>query len=383
MITASFRGRIGQFQLDASFSVPSQGVTALFGPSGCGKTSILRCIAGLQRVAEGSCVVDGDVWQGGQRFIPTHRRPIGMVFQEASLFAHLDVRRNLLYGAPSPMPPGAVGLDEVVGLLGLARLLDRSPHHLSGGERQRVAMGRALLSQPRLLLLDEPLSALDHTGKNEVLQALERLHAALSLPIILVSHDRTEVERLADHLVLLEAGRVVASGAISEVQSDIRLPFAGSTEAAISLDAVVSGYDDGYGLTRFEVEGATLLVPAPSFQPGSTHRLRIAARDVSLALPPQPSSTISNILPAVILERRDVGTQELIVALGLGVDGHGARLLARVTRRSWYMLSLMEGQAVLAQIKAVALVAGTETDRHRDAEVSPASPPFPPPDSSE
>lgn len=223
-INAVFRGRLGNFTLDAELSLPATGVTAIFGPSGCGKTSVARCIAGLQRMADGFCAVDGEIWQDRHSFRPVHRRPIGYVFQEASLFPHLSVRGNLLFGAPKTA--GAqIAFDEVVDLLGLAALLDRSPHRLSGGERQRVAIGRALLSQPKLLLMDEPLAALDHATKSEILPFLERVRDRLSLPVFYISHDMTEIERFADHLVLMEQGRVVGSGPLPSLHP---IPLTGS-----------------------------------------------------------------------------------------------------------------------------------------------------------
>lgn len=223
-INAAFHGKLGNFTLDVELSLPATGVTAIFGPSGCGKTSVARCIAGLQRMADGFCAVDGDIWQDGSSFRPVHRRPIGYVFQEASLFPHLSVRRNLLFGARK-VARAPIAFDEVVELLGLAALLDRSPHHLSGGERQRVAIGRALLSQPKLLLMDEPLAALDRTTKDEILPFLERLHETLSLPVLYISHDMAEIERFADHLVLMERGRITGSGPLHALRSNAaRLP---------------------------------------------------------------------------------------------------------------------------------------------------------------
>lgn len=350
MIEIALAGRVGDFALDVAFHVPARGVTALFGPSGCGKTTVLRCIAGLTQLS-GRCVVNGDVWQDAARFRPTHRRPIGVVFQEASLFAHLSVRRNLLYGAPRGAP-----IDEIVHLLGLARLLDRATTHLSGGERQRVAIGRALLSQPRLLLMDEPLAALDHVTKQEILPYLERLQTTLSLPVIYVSHDMAEVERLADHLVLMAAGQVVASGPIATLQSNPALPLAQSRGAAMSLDGIVCAHDATYGMATVAVAGGTFQVPMPTAIVGAALRLRVLAGDVSLAVVPPGPSTISNILPARIQQATPTGAHELIVVLELG-DGHGARLLARVTRRSWERLALAVGQNVFAQVKGVALVA--------------------------
>ncbi len=353
-IEAAFRGMAGAFALDAAFRVPDAGLIALFGPSGCGKTTVLRCIAGLNRFADGRCVVGGEVWQDGARFRPAYRRAVGYVFQEASLFPHLSVRRNLLYGAPRH-GSGGLAMDEAVGLLGLGPLLGRAPQHLSGGERQRVAIGRALLSQPRLLLMDEPLAALDRAAKEEILPFLERLPATVALPIIYVSHDMAEVERLADHMVLMRAGRVIASGPLLALQSDPALPLAAAREAAVSLDAVALAYDEGYGLAMLSIDGADIAVPSRPLAPGTPCRLRIGASDVSLSLAPPGPSTIINALAAKVLDGSLVGPHEVTAVLGLGADGAGARLLARVTRHSWDRLGLSPGLAVHAQIKGAAL----------------------------
>jgi molybdate transport system ATP-binding protein len=366
-IRAIFHGALGRFSLDASFSVPATGVTGLFGPSGCGKTAVLRCIAGLQHLPDGYCAIDGDIWQDRTLFRRPHERPVGYVFQEASLFPHLSVRRNLLYGAPptrSVLNPSGIAFDEVIDLLGLETLLDRSPQNLSGGERQRVAIGRALLSQPKLLLMDEPLSALDRLTRDEILPFLERLHEQLSLPVIYVSHDMTEIERLADHLVLMEAGRVVASGPLTALQSDPALPLVKGRDAAISLDATVESYDAGYGLITLAVNGGRFVLPAPPGQSGERRRVRIVAGDVSLALDPPSSSTILNSLPVRIVSKTAVGDHEFVAVLALGTDGEGARILARVTRRSWDRLGLAEGQSVHAQVKSVALAPGHRSGTH-------------------
>lgn len=359
-IRAAFAGRLGGFTLDASFSVPGTGITGLFGPSGCGKSTVLRCLAGLQFLPGGVCEIDGEVWQDATTFRRPHQRPIGYVFQEASLFPHLSVQRNLLYGAPRPTAavPDHIAFDEVIELLGLAALLSRSPHNLSGGERQRVAIGRALLSQPKLLLMDEPLSALDRPTRDEILPFLERLHARLALPLIYVSHDIAEIERLADHLLLMQAGRVLASGPLAALQSDPSLPLATARDAAVSFDATVDGYDAGYGILTFRIDGGRLLVPAAPVATGERRRLRIAAGDVSLARAAPQNSSILNALPARILSRSPVGLSEILVVLALGTEGEGARLLARVTRRSWDHLRLTEGLDVVAQVKGVALAPG-------------------------
>ena len=385
-IRAEFRGTIGKFALDAAFTAPSKGVTALFGPSGCGKTTVLRCIAGLTRMSDGLCTIDSEFWQDRDgTFLPTHQRPLGYVFQESSLFPHLSVRRNLVFGAPvaalaergravidralqgrggavsdraySRRDGGArrVAFDEVVDLLGMAPLLDRSPRNLSGGERQRVAIGRALLSQPKLLLMDEPLSALDRATKDEIMPFLERLHDRLSLPILYVSHDIAEVERLADRIVLMENGRVLAQGALADLESDPSLPLATAREAAVSLDGIIEAYDPAFGLLTLHVPGGRFVSPAPGAPIGEHRRIRVVARDVSLARAPPSPSSILNILPGKIVAARRLDSNEMLAVVALGPDGSGARLLARLTRKSWQLLGLAEGTPIYAQVKAVAL----------------------------
>ena len=210
-IAARFTGRLGTFSLEVAFDVPARGITGLFGPSGCGKTTVLRCLSGLLKLS-GALSVGGEVWQDPQRFVASHHRRAALVFQDADLFAHLSVRGNLEFGLRRAVAPIATPFDEVVDLLGLEHLLSRSPARLSGGERQRVAIGRALLSQPRLLLLDEPMTGLDAVAKAEILPYLEALYARIAAPVVYVSHDVTEIARLADHLVVMKSGRVVACG---------------------------------------------------------------------------------------------------------------------------------------------------------------------------
>lgn len=362
-IRASFRGAVGNFLLDASFDAPATGVTAIFGPSGCGKTTVARCLAGLQYLAGSFCAIDGEVWQDRSTFRKAHQRPVGYVFQEASLFPHLSVMDNLLYGAPRGAPASGgdgVALDEVIELLALAKLLDRSPQNLSGGERQRVAIGRALLSQPKLLLMDEPLSALDRLTKDEILPFLERLHGRLSLPVIYISHDMAEIERLADHLLLMQHGNVIGAGPLRVLQSDPALPLAGAREAAVSLDGKVEAYDETYGLLTLRVDGGRLRVPAPSVATGQRQRLRVAASDVSLARSAPQATSILNVLPVRIVSRSMLGHREVIVVLALGTDGRGAQLLARITRQSWDLLGLAEQMLVFAQVKGVSLVTGAD-----------------------
>jgi molybdate transport system ATP-binding protein len=361
-IRANFRGTIGKFALDAGFTAPAKGVTALFGPSGCGKTTVLRCIAGLLRI-NGVCEIDGEVWQDENgAFLPTHKRPLGYVFQEASLFQHLSVRKNLLFGAPRDnrdgTKKGSIVFDEVVELLGITRLLDRSPRNLSGGERQRVAIGRALLSQPKLLLMDEPLSALDRVTKNEILPFLERLRDHLNLPVVYITHDIAEVERLADQMVLMDKGHVIGAGPLEELQSNPSLPLAAARDAAVSFIGIVQSSDETYGLVTLKLRGGVLTVPAPAAPVGERRRIRVIASDVSLTREAPAPSSILNVLPARVVSTKPVDSSEILVVVALGHDGAGARLLSRVTRKASEALGLAEGVNVYAQVKAVALAPG-------------------------
>ena len=267
------------------------------------------------------------------------------------------MRKNLLFGAPREPPNDrpAIDFDEVVDLLGVRALLDRSPRNLSGGERQRVGIGRALMTQPKLLLMDEPLSALDRKTKSEILPFIEKLRDHFSLPIFYITHDLAEVERLADAMVLLEKGQVVASGPLADLQSDPSLPLATARNAAVTLDATVEAYDADYGLVTVAVRGGRFTAPAEPEPIGERRRIRIVAGDVSLALEPPGPTSILNIQPGRVVTARVVDANAMVVAVALGVDGRGARLLARLTRRSWDQLGLADGAAVYAQVKAVAL----------------------------
>ena len=360
-ISTALAGTLGGFSLDVAFKMPMRGITALFGPSGSGKTTILRCMAGLQRLT-GHVIIGDEVWQDSDRgvFLKTHHRQIGYVFQEASLFPHLSVRQNLLYGARragDAATSDALGFDGIVELLGVGHLLDRSPLALSGGERQRVAVGRSLLSKPRLLLMDEPLSALDRMTKEEILPYFESLHRNLALPIVYVSHDIGEVARLADTMVLLEKGRVIASGPLSALQTDPNLPLVAAPDAAVMLEGRVESIDETYALTTFSVAGGTLVVPGRQGVKGTERRLRIAASDVSFTRTAAMDTTILNCLPAriVSVDGGPGGPQVNVIAT-LGADSSGARIAARITRKSRDALALAPGTPVFAQIKSVALV---------------------------
>ena len=360
-IALALAGRLGSFELDVTFEAPVTGITALFGPSGCGKTTILRCIAGLQNIP-GRIVIGDEAWQDTRNltFLPPHERDVGYVFQEASLFPHLSVKDNLLYGARRVRKAVAqpIELDDIAALLGIGHLLDRSTLALSGGERQRVAVGRALLAAPRVLLMDEPLSALDRMTKDEILPYFERLHEQLSLPIVYVSHDLTEVERLADTLVLMREGRVLASGPLHALQTDPSLPLLSMPDATVVLEGRVAHIDNEFALTELAVAGGRLVVPGRHGATGQTRRLRIAASDVSLARSAPRDSTILNCLPARIVSiDGDPAAPQANVIIALGAQGEGERIAARITRKSLTTLSLAPGLSLYAQIKSVALIA--------------------------
>jgi len=343
------------FALDVNLQLPGQGVTALFGPSGCGKTSCLRAIAGLDR-AQGQVQVNGETWQddASGHWLPTHRRALGYVFQEASLFTHLDVRRNMEYGLRRQPPVRQrVSLDQAVELLGLGALLTRLPHTLSGGERQRVAIARALAASPRLLLMDEPLAALDAARKAEVMPYLERLQRSLDIPVLYVSHSPDEVARLASHLVLLQAGRVTAQGPTAELMARLDLPLAHGDAAATLVQGRVLAHDAQDHLLTVGFKGARIhLVSSRPRTEGESVRLRVLARDVSLARTRARDSSILNLLPVRITQLADEGPGQVLVAL----DMAGTTLLARITRRSCRTLALAVGDVVYAQVKGVALV---------------------------
>lgn len=354
-IEIALAGTLGAFRLDVDFTVPMRGITALFGPSGCGKTSILRSVAGLNRIP-GRIAVGDAVWQQSDRFVPAHRRALGYVFQEASLFPHLNVRRNLTYGEKRAAGgERRVRFDDVVELLGIGHLVDRSPEHLSGGERQRVSIGRALLSQPRLLLMDEPLSALDRMAKDEILPYFEALHANLNIPILLVSHDIAEVERLADHLVLLRDGMLVAAGPLNDVLAAENSPFAARRDFAAVLAARVLRRDPD-GITVLDTAGSEFMVVADGLQPGDVVRVRIAAGDVSLVRERHPQTSILNALPARVIGIEAAGPAEASIRLDIGVSA-AAPIRARITRRSLEALGLQAGDTVIAQIKSVSVAA--------------------------
>ena len=350
-IRADFRLQRGGFGLEVALDLPDRGVSAIFGPSGCGKTTLLRCIAGLERAA-GRLTIGEVCWQDEARglWLPTHRRALGYVFQEASLFPHLSVQGNLDFARERSGSADTRLVDEAIRLFEIGHLLQRPAAGLSGGERQRVAIARALASAPRILLMDEPLAALDAARKAEILPFLERLHRELALPVIYVTHSMDEVVRLADHLVVMAEGRVKISGAMAEVLARADSPLAASDDAGVALDALVTEHDARYGLTRLAIGGADLWAARVAREVGERVRVRIHARDVSLAIFRPDGSSITNILAAVVDEIVHDGPDQSMVRLRVG---DGARLLARITRRSCDHLALDRGMVVYAQIKGV------------------------------
>jgi molybdate transport system ATP-binding protein len=347
--------RIGEFTLDVHFR-SGRGLTALFGRSGAGKTSIINAIAGLIRPQQGRIVIDGAVLLDTGRgvCVPTHRRRVGYVFQEGRLFPHLTVRQNLLFGnwfAPL-RERRAARLDDVVDLLGIGPLLDRRPGRLSGGEKQRVAIGRALLASPRLLLMDEPLASLDARRKDEILPYLERLRDEAEVPIIYVSHSIAEVTRLATTIVLISDGRVRAVGPVQEVMGRADLyPLAGRFEAGAVLAVNVSRHDPRWRLTELAGGFGQLVVPHLELPVGTALRVRIRARDVILANTPLSGISALNVLPVRVKRLIPIDEGALEVELRLGNE----RLLARITRRSGEALGLAPGRDVFAVIKTVAI----------------------------
>ncbi|WPL12647.1 MULTISPECIES: molybdenum ABC transporter ATP-binding protein [Thiorhodovibrio] len=367
LIEARFRVNWPGFTMELDERLPARGVTALFGHSGSGKTTLLRCIAGLERAAEGELRFNGQVWQDARTWVPTHQRPIGYVFQEASLFPHLSVLGNLRYGqkrsharerAQNAQNAGdarsaAFCLDHAIELLGIGHLLDRRPAALSGGERQRVGMARALAVNPRLLLMDEPLAALDLKRKQEILPYLERLHDDLEIPVLYVSHSPDEVARLADHLVVMDAGRVLASGPLNDTLARLDLPIRLGEDAGVVLDGQVAERDERWHLLRVACCQTSLWVRDTGAAVGDHARIRILARDVSITHTPQPETSILNTLPARVISLGDDAHPALAL---VKLDLSGSPLLARVTQRSAEQLGLKPAMDVWIQIKAVALL---------------------------
>lgn len=358
-----FRDRLDDFDFDFAGSIAARGITALFGPSGSGKTTLLRCIAGLHRAGAGELNFNGRIWQDADSFLPVHRRPLGYVFQDANLFAHLSARGNLEFGyRRTATAQQRLHFAEVVDLLGVEPLLDKMPAMLSGGQKQRVAIARALLTSPQLLLMDEPLANLDLRSRAEILPYLERLHDRLEMPVIYVTHALAEVAQLADQLLLVERGRIVASGATNDLLTQPDLLPAQQDEASAVIEGRVTDHDREFQLTQIAVPGGFLSVPllreleggiAGEPETGHAVRVRILARDVSIALARPQRTSIANVLPARIV---DMTTSTASAQALLRLDLGGAVILARITRRSLTHLDLQPDMQVYAQVKSVALM---------------------------
>jgi molybdate transport system ATP-binding protein len=358
MIEVAVSHRLGAFALDASFAAEGR-VTALFGRSGSGKSTLVNVVAGLLRPQQGRVVVDGATLLDTERrvWVPAHRRRIGYVFQDARLLPHLSVRRNLLFGRWfAPRQVGGASLEAVADLLGLSALLERRPAGLSGGERQRVAIGRALLARPRLLLMDEPLSALDEARKAEILPYIERLRDEARVPIVYVSHAVAEVARLADTVVVLEAGRVAAAGPADRIlrRADL-LPGHEAGEAGALLPMRVAAHDETFGLTRLDGGAGSLTVPRLTLPVGSPVRVRVRARDVLIALDRPGGLSARNLLPGTVAAVTAGEGPHATVEIACG----DALLSAHLTRQAVHELDLAPGRPVYALVKSVAFDAET------------------------
>lgn len=342
-------GKDSAFLLNVDLELPGRGITAIFGQSGSGKTSLLRCIAGLTPIASGELSVNNETWHYEGLSLPAWQRSVGFVFQEASLFSHLTVSQNLDFAQRRAMQSSIlIDRDEIVELMEIQSLLDRNPDQLSGGERQRVAIARALLINPRLLLLDEPLAALDVNHKHEIMPYLEQLHHRIQIPVLYVTHSVDEVSRLADHLVVMDAGRVAASGEVGPIMSSLNL----GDEAGAVLDGQITEKDEDWNLVLFTFDGGELWLRDRGNSKNEKTRIRVLARDVSLSLQKVTDSSILNSLPARVVEINESDPAMALVSLQLG----NSKILARVSRRSVSQLELENGRNVWAQVKSVAIL---------------------------
>lgn len=339
----------GRFGLDVDLEFPAEGVTSIYGPSGSGKTTLLRAIAGLDRWPGAKVRFRDESWQDADRFVPPHLRRVAYVFQESSLFPHLDVAGNISYGASRN---GNTDPSDVISLLDLHPLLHRKPQTLSGGESRRVAIARALAANPRLMLLDEPLAGLDVSRQAEIIPYLRRLRQALDVPIVHVSHSVGEVTRLADHLVLMSDGGVRDHGDAARVLTRLAHEHDDGHEPFSVIEARVEQLNEANGLAEIQFAGGTLLMADDALRKGEEVRIQVNARDVSIALEPLGVSSILNILPATISRIRDLGPARVLVSL----DANGTGLVAQITRKSVGDLQLAPGMKVMAQVKSVALV---------------------------
>lgn len=354
-LIARFDVAYANFHLLVDLDLPASDITAVFGQSGSGKTTLLRCLAGLERSPTGFMQVGDDLWQDETRgcYESIVRRRIGYVFQEPRLFPHLSVRSNLTYGFNrTPIQERRLSVDQVIEVLGIAHLLDRRPHKLSGGEQQRVAIGRALLTSPKLLLLDEPLSSLDSQRKLEIMPFIQRLYKELKIPIVYVTHSLHEILQLARIVVLLRDGKVVATGPLTEVFSRLDLHrHLGPHLIGAVIDTAVAEHEQQFGLTRLAFNGQSLYVPFQSLAVGQPLRVHILSSDVSLVVGLSVAQTSAlNILPATVMDIAEVDRATVDVRLDVGCP-----LVASITRKSAVALGLKPGQRLYAHIKSVAL----------------------------
>ena len=352
MIECKIKIQLESFMLDANFSIPDRGITVVFGPSGSGKTTLLRAIAGLEKSDKGFLKIGDSVWQKGEDFLATHKRQIGYVFQDAALFDHLDVKGNLNF-----VIKRAIGLKEdfiesIHNLLEIKTLLNRKTTQLSGGERQRVAIARALLTNPKILLLDEPLSALDLKRKNEILPYLDSIHNDLEIPILYVTHSQDEMSRLADHLLLIEDGNIVGSGPVNDMLTRFDMPLSHGGDAVSIIEAEVLKRDSEFNLMHLDFLGGQFIVPDNSFPVQTKVRIRVVARVVSLTKSKQVDTSILNIFPAMVQEIVNEGEAQVMVRLQI----KETILLACITRKSSYKLRLEKGSEVFVQVKSVAIL---------------------------
>ncbi|MDA8755901.1 molybdenum ABC transporter ATP-binding protein [Candidatus Pseudothioglobus singularis] len=352
MIECKIKVQLESFMLDANFSIPDRGITVVFGPSGSGKTTLLRAIAGLEKSDKGFLKIGDSVWQKGEDFLATHKRQIGYVFQDAALFDHLDVKGNLNF-----VIKRAIGLKEdfiesIHNLLEIKTLLNRKTTQLSGGEKQRVAIARALLTNPKILLLDEPLSALDLKRKNEILPYLDSIHNDLEIPILYVTHSQDEMSRLADHLLLIEDGNIVGSGPVNDMLTRFDMPLSHGGDAVSIIEAEVLKRDSEFNLMHLDFLGGQFIVPDNSFPVQTKVRIRVVARDVSLTKSKQVDTSILNIFPAMVQEIVNEGEAQVMVRLQI----KETILLACITRKSSYKLRLEKGSEVFVQVKSVAIL---------------------------
>ncbi len=344
------------FALEFNADINMQAITAVLGPSGCGKTTLLRAIAGLEQLPSATLKINDQLWQDANTFVPTYKRSLAYVFQEASLFSHLNVRQNILYGvkrvAAEKREACTQMMQRTIEILGIAALLERKTQDLSGGERQRVAIARAVAVNPRLLLMDEPLASLDAQRKQELLPYIRSLHQELQIPIIYVTHALDEVARIADQLIVLDSGKVLAHGDVHDLYTRLDLPLAQGPDAESLIEATVAGHDEAYGLSTVQSSAGLITVAGADLAIGQAVRVRIAARDVSITSDQQSDTSILNIFSATVQALEPASASQVTVKLQLGAQF----LLARITKKSADRLELKPGKQVFAQVKSAALL---------------------------